>query len=37
MHLHNYGQAKHSVFSTNFLLEQLNLEGEWEVAILETS
>ena len=37
MHLRNYFQPIHLAFFTNFLPEQLNLEGQWEVAISEIS
>ena len=31
----NCFQTKHSAFTSNFLPEQLNLQGQWEVAISE--
>ena len=37
MHLHNFFQTIHLAFLTNFLPEQLNLDGQWEFAISEIS
>ena len=37
MHLHNFFPDKRLSSLTNFLLEELNLEGQWEVAVPEVS